>query len=240
MLRFARLHFFDPREVGDRKLRLFAAACCRLITRALDDPRSRRVIEVVEGVAEGLFRSEELEIARRDAAAASSAAHSERGKVGGGPAWVAVSAADPNPIYAAIRVVNGMDHALLVMEAPRGTLWTPDPGEQMTVLRNLSGDAALMERVATARGVIPKRVRDIFGNPFRPFTLDPSSLAWNGGAVRKIAQAIYDGRRFADLPVLADALEDAGCADAAILGHCRGGGEHVRGCWVVDLLLGKS
>jgi hypothetical protein len=55
-----------------------------------------------------------------------------------------------------------------------------------------------------------------------------------------MAQAIYEGRRFADLPVLADALEDAGCADAALLGHCRGPGEHVRGCWVVDLLLGKG
>jgi hypothetical protein len=49
-----------------------------------------------------------------------------------------------------------------------------------------------------------------------------------------------EGRRFADLPILADALEDAGCADAAILAHCRSGGEQVRGCWVVDLLLGKA
>jgi hypothetical protein len=84
-------------------------------------------------------------------------------------------------------------------------------------------------------------LRDLIGNPFRPVpTIDPAWLAWNGGAVRKMAQAIYDGRRFADLPVLADALEDAGCADAAILGHCRGPGVHVRGCWVVDLLLGKA
>ena len=63
---------------------------------------------------------------------------------------------------------------------------------------------------------------------------------WNDGTVRKLAQAIYDDRRFADLPILADALEEAGCADAAILAHCRGGGEYVRGCWVVDLLLGKE
>jgi hypothetical protein len=83
-------------------------------------------------------------------------------------------------------------------------------------------------------------LRDIFGNPFRPATIDSAWLAWNGGAVRKMAAAIYDGRSFADLPVLADALEDAGCADAAMLAHCRGPGEHVRGCWVVDLLLGKA
>jgi len=76
-------------------------------------------------------------------------------------------------------------------------------------------------------------------NPFRPVVLDPAWLAWNGGAVRKMAQAIYEKRRFADLPILADALEEAGCTDAAILAHCRGGGEHVRGCWVVDLLTGR-
>jgi len=83
-------------------------------------------------------------------------------------------------------------------------------------------------------------LRDIFGNPFRPATLDPAWLRWNDGAIPRIAQAIYDDRRFADLPVLADALEEAGCTSADILDHCRQGGEHVRGCWVVDLLLGKS
>jgi hypothetical protein len=83
-------------------------------------------------------------------------------------------------------------------------------------------------------------LRCVFANPFRPVALDPSWLRWKDGALPKMAQAIYDERRFADLPVLADALEDAGCADAAVLGHCRSGREHVRGCWVIDLLLGKE
>jgi hypothetical protein len=83
-------------------------------------------------------------------------------------------------------------------------------------------------------------LRDILGNPFRPSALDPAWLAWNGGTVAKLAAAIYDERRFADLPILADALEDAGCADAGILAHCRGGGEHVRGCWAVDRLTGRQ
>jgi hypothetical protein len=82
-------------------------------------------------------------------------------------------------------------------------------------------------------------IRDLLGNPFRPAALDPAWLVWNDGTVAKLAATIYDERRFADLPILADALEDAGCADAAILAHCRGGGEHVRGCWVVDLLTGR-
>jgi hypothetical protein len=83
-------------------------------------------------------------------------------------------------------------------------------------------------------------LREVFGNPFRPAILDPAWLAWNGGAVRKVSQAIYDERRFAALPILADALEDAGCADTEVLTHCRGPGEHMRGCWVLDLLLGKA
>ncbi len=58
--------------------------------------------------------------------------------------------------------------------------------------------------------------------------------------VPKIAGTIYDERSFHDMPILADALEEAGCANTDILGHCRGDGPHVRGCWVVDLILGKQ
>jgi hypothetical protein len=83
-------------------------------------------------------------------------------------------------------------------------------------------------------------LRDIIGSPLRPVALDSPWLAWNDGAIRKVAQAIYDGRAFDHLPLLADALEDGGCTDASILSHCRKPGLHVRGCWVVDLLLGKS
>jgi hypothetical protein len=90
-------------------------------------------------------------------------------------------------------------------------------------------------------------LRDIIGNPFRPVTLDPSWLSWNGGLVPRLAQVAYDERTMPTgtldldrLAVLADALEDAGCGDAAILGHLRGPGVHVRGCWVVDLVLEKE
>jgi hypothetical protein len=65
-------------------------------------------------------------------------------------------------------------------------------------------------------------------------------LTWNGCAIRRIAQGIYDNRAFDRLPVLADALEEAGCHDPDILGHCRQPKEHVRGCWALDLILGKE
>jgi hypothetical protein len=79
-------------------------------------------------------------------------------------------------------------------------------------------------------------VHDIFGNPFRPVTFDPD---WQTSTVVALARQMYDSRDFSPIPILADALQDAGCDHADILDHCRGLGPHVRGCWVVDLVLGK-
>ena len=89
--------------------------------------------------------------------------------------------------------------------------------------------------------VVASLFRDILGNPFRSLpVLDAAVLAWNDRLVPRLAQAIYDERRFQDLPILADALADAGCPDTDLLEHCRGLGPHARGCWVLDLILGKS
>jgi len=80
-------------------------------------------------------------------------------------------------------------------------------------------------------------IRDIFSNPFRPVTFDP---AWQTSTVVALAQQMYESRDFSPMPILADALQDAGCANDDILGHCRGEGVHVRGCWVVDLVSAKQ
>ncbi len=80
-------------------------------------------------------------------------------------------------------------------------------------------------------------VRDIFGNPFRSVTLDPR---WLTSTVLDLARTIYEERVFERLPILADALMDAGCDSEEIINHCRSEGPHVRGCWVVDLLLDKK
>lgn len=80
-------------------------------------------------------------------------------------------------------------------------------------------------------------LREIFGNPFRSISLDP---AWLTSKVIRLAQSIYDDRAFDRLPELADVLEQAGSLDQDKLNHCRGPGPHVRGCWVLDLILGKS
>jgi hypothetical protein len=89
-----------------------------------------------------------------------------------------------------------------------------------------------------------RQVRDIFGNTFRNITIDP---VWLTSTVTNLAQSAYEERTLpsgeldpARLAVLSDALEETGCDNAYILRHLRGPGPHVRGCWVVDLLLGKD
>ena len=79
-------------------------------------------------------------------------------------------------------------------------------------------------------------IRDIFGNPFRPVIFSPS---WHTSTAVAIASQMYESRDFGAMPILADALQDTGCIDEAILTHCRGPGPHVRGCWVTDALLNK-
>jgi hypothetical protein len=205
----------------DRKLRLFACALVRVfLWHYLTDERSREAVEVSERYGDGLATEEELVSARRAAQAAvrslekssqlAASTMEERGAAG---------------LAAAVAVRKGADAAQIWAAAnqfARGGLGAP----------------------AEVRGRVDRQfcglLRDIFGNPFRPVTVVALWLAWNGGTLVKLAESIYGGRAFDRLPILADALEEVGCTDADVLAHCRGGGLHVRGCWVIDLLLGKE
>src|SRR4029078_9800612 len=80
-------------------------------------------------------------------------------------------------------------------------------------------------------------LRDVFGNPFRPARF---SADWRTDTAAALARQMYESRGFDAMPILADALQDAGCDSDDILSHCRGPGPHVRGCWVVDLVLGNE
>jgi hypothetical protein len=89
-------------------------------------------------------------------------------------------------------------------------------------------------------------IREVFGNPFRPVQVPPALLCWCEGIVLKLATAIYDERSLPAgtldaerLSILADALEEAG-ASGELVGHLRSAGPHVRGCWALDLILGKQ
>jgi hypothetical protein len=137
---------------------------------------------------------------------------------------------------AAIEAVKG--------EASRAAAWAAD--------RHGSWQAARMAAMCAVEGAttavgstgierqrqqIRRILHDIFGNPFHPVKGAPTC---ERSVVVDLARGIYTDRAVDRLPILADALEDAGCTDAAILEHCRDPGPHVRGCWVVDLILGKS
>jgi hypothetical protein len=204
------------KSVSDRKFRLFAVACCRRVEHVLTDERSRRAIELTEQYADRLVPSKALEIAGKEAWQADEA--NDTGAPT--PATVAALIAFYPPFDAAYTCGN--ISVLVDQESMKvdSEWWNSHEKEGED---EASYQAALL--------------RCIIGNPFRRVNLDPT---WLTARVIKLALRIYDDRAFDQVPELADALEQAGCTDADILSHCRQPGPHVRGCWVVDLLLGKQ
>jgi hypothetical protein len=211
---------------GDRKWRLFACACCRRIWHLLADPRSRKAVEVAERDADGMASHQEVANAFQDALEASNEDRAFEVTGLASPEWAASETLGNANGVVGPQVLNAADNAATAranvanMERPDQELW------EKTYLAEQGEQAHLLQ--------------DIFGKPSRRVTIPRALLAWNDDTIRKLAQAIYDERAFDRLPILADALEESGCQDPDILGHCRSGGEHVRGCWVIDLLLGKS
>jgi hypothetical protein len=205
---------------GERKLRLFACACARRCWHLLADGRSRRAVEEAERLAEGLAGPEAARAARAGADGV--------WKGAGRPATLALDAAAEAALAAAHEVAG-----VAAEQAAIGAEWAAAGASNSA--RTLPARVAEQEAQADL-------LRCLFGPaPFRPLPgLNPSWLTWEAGAVANLARAAYDGRAFECLPVLADALEEAGCTDQAILTHLRGPGPHTRGCWVLDLLLGKS
>jgi hypothetical protein len=206
-------------KVTERKLRLLACACCRRIWDLLTDDRTRRAVEAGELYADGLISREAL----RQSEEAGRRAYIEL--LGGGDSQAATQAR-----WAASVGIG----------PPRGQEYSPGDLPAICWLAARAIDHEKGRLWVEERKWQFQRFCDLFGNVFHPPSFDPGWLAWNGSVTLSLAQTIYEGRAFDRLPILADALEDAGCTDAAILAHCRGPGPHVRGCWVVDLILGKS
>jgi hypothetical protein len=179
-------------KASERKLRLFAVACCREDMELMGNASNQLALEASEDYAEGRISRKELKAIRRTV-------------------WEALHDSDSKGCWEAA--------GSRTWEAVSATLW------RLGSFSDKTRHSALLH--------------DIFGNPFRPASLDPTWLAWHDGLLVSMARQMYESRDFTDMPVLADALEDAGCTDQDILGHLRGAGPHVRGCWVVDLCLGK-
>jgi hypothetical protein len=235
------LAYLDARGLlTDRKQRLHDCACVRRTWHLLVDERGRRAVETAERFADRTATRKELREAQGDAFAAAN------------------DRATPYTFRGA-----GLPNSFTVLSAAAGAAWAAwkfrsgaEPRIRAAVAISLEGvtdegpaDQQLTKaRYAEEFAVQTALVRELFCNPFRPSpAIDAAWLAWQGGTVTQLAEAAYHERHLPEgalhptrLALLADVLEDAGCTDAELLGHLRGQGMHVRGCWALDLISGRT
>jgi hypothetical protein len=200
------------KRLSERKLRLFAVGCCRRVWEQLTVAELRTAVEMAEHYADGAAK-------KRDWQRTTSTLR-RRTRAGYSSADHAVHwLAHADPVVGAQHC--SMDVSLVVS----GTtdLENQTPSEAEAERTEFQQHALLLQCVAGARYRLPR---------INPTWLTPDVVA--------LARGIYAERAFDRLPILADALQDAGCDNADVLGHCRGPGPHARGCWVVDLVLGKE
>jgi hypothetical protein len=199
-----------------RKLRLWACACCRRLDDLLSDPRSQNAVRVAERKADGVADKSEAQAAKRAAMRVPRVKDGE---------------------------ITGVDSFSAAEWAASAAALTPNADPS-----SFSQTAAIRAAIARVRAGRAKRqaedksqfvlLRDVFGNPFRPVAFD---AAWRTPTAVALARGMYESRDFGAMPILADALQDAGCDSDDVLNHCRDAhATHVRGCWVVDLVLGKE
>jgi hypothetical protein len=204
-----------------RKFRLFGCACCRQIWPLLG-PQGRNAVEVSERFADDQADLGDLERAGAEAVSAIVLMRRERSLNG-----------PQNGAYIAMGASVRITFSRYVANAAYSIAMDVRQAARLT-------DTSNSQAIFREHGLRQcDHLRCIFGNIFRSPSLRPAWLKWQGGMVRHIALDIYDKNEFHHLPILADALEEAGCTDEPILTHCRQHANHVRGCWVVDLLLGK-
>jgi hypothetical protein len=236
----------DPEEmlemvkdrVSVRKMRLVGVACCRRISHLFHAKACHRGVEVAERFADGLATAEE-----RLAAYCAVGKLKERGHVlfAHATLW-----RNRTACMSALSVYEALmpDDALLLDGGGTATYRAAGAAfdgayEAVGTRDEAAPDAGLAASEAEVAAQV-RLVRDVMGNPFRPVRVNPEWLARDGGLVPRLARGIYEERAFERMPVLADALEEAGCDDPEMLAHAREQGDHVRGCWLLDALLGKA
>lgn len=202
-----------------RKARLFAVACCRSIWHLLDDGPARRAVEVSERLADGDATNSE-----RRAAALATEGHRGTYYWAEAAASCAVGTLPPRILRLALQHAT---HGVSDAAVPRA------PGQVLTNDQEATRARARDTESAIQAGLL----RDIAGSPFRPPQFSPS---WRTSTVVALAAQMYETRDFSTMPILGDALQDAACDNDEVLNHCRAQSVHVRGCWVVDLVLGKE
>jgi hypothetical protein len=199
-------------RASSRKARLFAVACFRHDWDAWTDPRQRRAIQTVERLADRMATEADRTSAEK----------------------ALVSLTDELEGSGDLECIPHVPDTIL---RPDFSYWDAVCCVSQVGAKADYGPGSFDGCEAEVRFDLAASLRDIFGNPFRPAAFDPK---WQNADVIGLARGIYEDRAFDRLPILADALMDAGCGSDDILAHCRSEGPHVRGCWVVDLVLGKE
>jgi hypothetical protein len=232
------LHCVDPQKMlsrigptaSARKLRWFAVACCHQVWPLLTSSRSRNAVAMLEQLLDGPTDPAAFTLPEQLAASELSNPGKPISVHNAYAVHAVLAVCDADALQAARRAAHAAADAVKHFAKESARRQGEGPAR---VPGSISPGAA-------ARRSQCDWLRDIFAPPGLPLA-DVS--AWSesrNGLVSRMARAAYLDRTFMDLPVLADALEDAGCADTEILAHLRGPGVHVRGCWAVDLLLGRS
>jgi len=218
--------YLQKHQYSERKARLFAVACCRTLDPWLSESVCRMAVDRSEQFADGHVTRQALAASRKDFSAdkrfrlRSECEH--RGLTGAleslpPTARMAVWSASWDACHYCVRA-DGWDAARYCLLAAA------------VAHEHATSDE---ERGGRFRGIL----HDIFGNPFRRVAIDPD---WRTSDVVGLARAIYEDEAFDRMPILADALMGAGCTEEEVIRHCRGDAPHVRGCWVVDRVLGKG
>jgi hypothetical protein len=246
---------FVASKASERKLRLLVVACCRhlghLLAPAKDcrDVAATQLNPIVSEPDDKQARGALLRVLARRFGQSSWAAISDTDKEQM-TQWWGIGRDDASQVPASEVEYDFIEEVMtLIGEAVSVAVEAAQDRIEDKEWARAENSGGAADAVMTAYGKIATKVadeeqlaqcqmlRDLFGNPFRSVALAP---VWLTSRVVALAQAIHDERAFDRLPVLADALEEAGCHDEHILGHCRGPGPHVRGCWLVDLILGKQ
>jgi hypothetical protein len=228
------LRFLNDR-ISERKFRLTECAFNRRFWHLLKDERSRLAVVLTEQYADRLCTREEYKraLALGEKAFNEIRVSYEGRFVGGSYYGGGVSAAQ---------------HAAMPgYDMPDYWAGSPDPERFRTLTNSTwiataahSLDPPRENRIQDEQRAQTHVLRELFGNPFRPVVVDPVCLTWNNGAVVAVATAVYEDQDYTLLPILLDALDDSGGEDAALLEHLRRPNDHVRGCWAIDAILGKS
>jgi hypothetical protein len=211
-------------RMNDRQRRLFAVACCERFARLMPDPRSHHALDVARRFADGDASEAERRLAEADASLAYVEVRDSRLAVQPAIAWS--------------RQAELLAQAALLSVTP-GVYYAEDAADcvRWALLAANGGGHAEQAEEAVQCSVL----REIVGPlPFHQPHVDPAWLPYNDSAAWNLAELIDCEQDFAVMPILADALEEAGCADERLLLHCREPADHLRGCWVIDLLLGRT